>query len=251
MTRRYLYNYQTIVKFNRPVSVHSVLLRCLPVRNSYMTIEDEHLIMSGDFCLSRNTDSFGNGILYGTMHSQHTVLAYVSTGVVSMRPYNVAPDNIPMDIWNIPTRLTSLTERDFAVLSLPEQPSGICHEVHDMLQYVPHSTTVDTTAAEVMASRCGVCQDYAHLMIALCRKKGIPARYACGFVYGTGATHAWVEVFDGSCWKAYDPTNDIEPDYGYMKIAHGRDASDCPVSRGVYVGNAMQETSVQVILQEI
>ena len=251
MTRRYLYNYQTIVTFSRSVYAHSVLLRCLPPKNSYMTIEDEHLIMSGDFGLKSNTDSFGNEILYGSMRAPHSVLAYVSAGIVSMKPYGVAPDNIPMDVWTIPTRLTSLSERDLSLLSIPEDPLAVCHEVHHMLQYVPQSTTVDTTAAEVMASQRGVCQDYAHLMIALCRHKAIPSRYACGFVCGTGATHAWVEVFDGSCWKAFDPTNDIQPDYGYMKIAHGRDASDCPVSRGVYRGDAIQETSVHVTLQEI
>lgn len=251
MTRRYLYSYQTIVNFDRPVSAHSLLLRCLPARNSYMTIEDEHFIISGSLCPSRDTDAFGNGILYGSILAPHKVLAYISAGIVSMKPYDVAPDNIPVFVWTVPTPLTSLAERDFAMSSVPEQPLEICHEVHNMLQYVPHVTTVDTTAAEVMVSRCGVCQDYAHLMIALCRNKGIPARYVCGFVSGTGATHAWVEVFDGSRWKSYDPTNDIEPDYGYMKIAHGRDASDCPVSRGVYVGNAIQETSVNVTLQEI
>ena len=104
---------------------------------------------------------------------------------------------------------------------------------------------------EVYRLKKGVCQDYAHLMIAICRINGIATRYVCGFMEGTGETHAWVEIHDGYSWIGFDPTNNCRISYGYVKIAHGRDAFDGPVNRGVYIGNALQQTQINVTLKEI
>ena len=132
-----------------------------------------------------------------------------------------------------------------------EVAEEICHKVYGMMTYMPFSTNVETTASQVMKTMQGVCQDYAHLMIGFCRRCGIPARYVCGFMEGTGETHAWVEVYDGYSWIGFDPTNDCRIIYGYVKLAHGRAASDCPVSRGIYNGQAVQQTQISVTLKEI
>lgn len=110
----------------------------------------------------------------------------------------------------------------------------IMHHVHNYIDYCPGVTTIDTPLEEVLRLRKGVCQDYAHMMVAVCREAGYHARYVCGLMTGEGQTHAWVEVHDGQCWYAFDPTNDTAIATGYIKLAHGRDARDCPVSRGVY-----------------
>lgn len=95
-----------------------------------------------------------------------------------------------------------------------------------MEQYsVPQVTSLDTPASEIIKTHQGVCQDYAHLMIALCRLHDIPARYVCGFMEGEGETHAWVEVCDGNAWHGFDPTHNEEISCGYVKLAHGRDAA--------------------------
>ncbi|MDO4497959.1 MAG: transglutaminase family protein, partial [Bacteroidales bacterium] len=91
----------------------------------------------------------------------------------------------------------------------------------------------------------------AHLMIALCRAKGWYARYVNGFILGEGQTHAWVEVSDGNVWVPYDPTLDVIPDWGYVKIAHGRDANDCPTNRGRFLGFTTETMSVSVSLSEL
>jgi len=88
-------------------------------------------------------------------------------------------------------------------------------------------------------------------MIAFCRANKLPARYVNGFLEGVGQTHAWVEVFDGYSWQGLDPTHDRTRLQGYVKIAHGRDSADCPVSRGMFSGNADQQTLINVTLQEI
>ena len=88
-------------------------------------------------------------------------------------------------------------------------------------------------------------------MIALCRQRGIPARYVNGFLTGEGETHAWVEIFDGYNWLGFDPTHGRCISDGYVKLAHGRDVRDCSVSRGLYTGQAAQQTTIHVTLQEI
>lgn len=262
--RRYLYCYNTIVSFSEPIGNHEFLIRCLPVLGEYMSVEEEHLVLPPDYWKHHGTDTFNNRIVYGGNREPHSALAYVSTGIISMHPYRINNDSLPLSIWLQPTHLTTiissfsfppslLDDTKLAEMSLMEKAESIMHNVNSYLSYVPFSTDVETTAQEVVESRQGVCQDFSHLMIAICRIQGIPARYACGFVEGTGETHAWVEVYDAhqNCWVGFDPTHDIRIEYGYVKLAHGRDAADCPVSRGQYNGFTNQQTQINVILKEV
>lgn len=261
--KRYLYNYQTIVTFSQPVTNHYMLLRCQPMLGSYMRVDEEHLIVSPGYRTCRNVDAFGNRLVYGGQREEHSTLAYVSTGVVEMTQYVTRTDRDISPAYLVDTPLTMLdleqatewldrcrtlfTEK----MGQADKANEICHHVYGLMSYMPLTTTVDTPATEIYRQRRGVCQDYSHLMIALCRLCGIPARYACGFVEGTGETHAWVEVYDGYSWLGFDPTHDIRISYGYVKIAHGRDASDCPVNRGVYLGGGTQQSQVSVTLKEV
>ncbi len=268
--KRYIYCYQTAVSFSEPVTNHSLLLRCLPVVGSYMNVEEEHLVVPPSLHMRRDTDQLGNRIVYGGNREPHASTVYISTGIVSMAEYAVAPDAIPLMVYQQSTPLTALGEEQDSLLwqltssaDTEEKPSDlpsndvrmqaldICRRVHAYVAYCPGVTGMDTPATQVVAQRKGVCQDYAHLMIALCRNRGIAARYVCGFMEGEGETHAWVEVFDGYGWTAFDPTHGTPITYGYLKIAHGRDAADCPVSRGIYAGGAMQQTQIHVMLKEI
>ena len=150
------------------------------------------------------------------------------------------------------TPLTTLSEGipDVGTNSI-QAAYDICQWLNENIEYQPQATTIETTATEVMQSRQGVCQDFAHLMIALCRRQGIPARYVNGFLVGEGETHAWVEIFDGYNWLGFDPTHNCRISDGYVKLAHGRDAHDCSVSRGMYTGQAQQQTTIHVTLHEI
>lgn len=262
--KRYLFCYQTAVSFTEPIGNHEFLMRCQPVLGEYMTIEEEHLVIPPDYWKHRSKDAFGNRIIYGGNREPHTALAYVCTGIVSMQPYKIQCDSVPLAIWLQPTRLTSLQpSTSFSLeqldgifstnMSLLAKAESIMHYIHTQLSYVPLSTTVETTAQEVMETGQGVCQDFAHLMLAICRLNGITCRYACGFLEGIGETHAWVEVYceKQNCWIGFDPTHDRQIEYGYVKLAHGRDASDCPVSRGQYNGYTQQHTQINVTLKEI
>lgn len=88
----------------------------------------------------------------------------------------------------------------------------------------------------------GVCQDEAHIMLALLRMKGIPCRYVMGYMLGEGSTHAWVEVLREEKWIGMDPTNRRMVNDEYITVSAGRDANDCPVNRGIFSGMAKQQS---------
>lgn len=235
--------------------MHNILLRCLPAREGFQQILDETFTLSEGFWHSESKDGQGNRIITGGTCEQHDSLEYKSTGTVETDVYCIA-DPSPHPMYSMPSALTIPT---CAMTDLLPALSGtfldkclsIMHTVYQHMTYSPGSTDIHTTAADAFASRMGVCQDYAHLMVALCRAAGFHARYVCGLMMGEGQTHAWVEVHDGLCWYAFDPTNDTAVATGFIKIAHGRDALDCSVSRGVYTGISNQTTNVSVTVKEI
>lgn len=254
-TAKYLYNYITTVRFSQPVSGHYIMLRCQPAINECQNIEREHLILPPAYRLNRQIDHWGNRIVYGGTRDEHNALAYVSTGIVTCGRYAIR-DTPAAHLYSHPTHLTLWSDEMEELLpqhcaSAEEKVLDICHNIHAAISYTPASTDMTTTAAQAMLQRKGVCQDMAHLMIAVCRKEGITARYANGIICGTGETHAWVEYYDKCVWKPIDPAHDTAPELGHIKLAHGRDAADCPVSRGTFLGTAAQQTDICINVIEI
>jgi transglutaminase-like putative cysteine protease len=126
--------------------------------------------------------------------------------------------------------------------------------VHAQLKYEPSSTTVHTHMREVLRDKRGVCQDFAHVMIGLCRVLKIPALYVSGYLAteSASATHAWVEVLiPGAGWLALDPTHNRQTDESYIKIAVGRDYSDVPPVTGNYKGTTDRKMSVEVNIRAV
>ena len=131
----------------------------------------------------------------------------------------------------------------------------LMHLVNQRLEYVPGVTTVETTVIDVLGEPRGVCQDFAHLLLGLCRSVAIPARYVSGYIVadtggprrGTRASHAWVEAFTPTHgWRGFDPTNDLVASAYHVKLAIGRDYSDIPPHRGTFRGPAQELLSVEV-----
>jgi transglutaminase-like putative cysteine protease len=112
-----------------------------------------------------------------------------------------------------------------------------CSWTRSALAYQWGVTSVRTTAAEALAGGVGVCQDYAHVMLALCRLCGLPARYVSGHMVGEGGSHAWVEVLlPSGAAVAFDPTNDRRAGHAYLTVAVGRDYADVTPTHGSYFG---------------
>jgi transglutaminase-like putative cysteine protease len=116
--------------------------------------------------------------------------------------------------------------------------------------YTTGSTDIHHSVRELLEYPFGVCQDYAHLLIALLRHHHIPARYVAGITQGEGQTHAWVEAWIHDAWQGLDPTHRvvITPDDPYIAFAIGRDFSDCPLNSGCFVGQAAQHMTIQAHL---
>lgn len=128
--------------------------------------------------------------------------------------------------------------------------------IHSALRYVPNSTEVDSTIDVALESRQGVCQDYTHIMLALVRGLGIPARYVSGYLFHNRAhqdqsaedsSHAWIEAFLPDLgWVGFDPTNNLLANERHISVAVGRDYADVPPTRGVFRGNAQSQMEVGV-----
>ncbi|OLD26639.1 MAG: hypothetical protein AUJ02_01955 [Chloroflexi bacterium 13_1_40CM_3_65_12] len=167
-----------------------------------------------------------------------------------------------------PSRLTAADERlrrvaDELAASAPwglELAGRINTWVHDSMRYALGVTGVRTTAAEALAQGVGVCQDYAHVMLATCRACGIPSRYVSGHLLGQGGTHAWVEVVlptndgtgDAIAWP-FDPTQGNRCGLGYVTVAVGGDYSDVAPTSGTYLASLMGRlvTRKRVTLTEL
>jgi transglutaminase-like putative cysteine protease len=149
-----------------------------------------------------------------------------------------------------PTRLTAADDRLRALaasLSVQhdtplESAQRVCDAVHAAITYEHGVTSVRTTAAEALDGGRGVCQDSAHIMLALCHLLQLPARYVSGHLLGQGGTHAWVEVIvpapDGASAVAFDPCNGRRAGAGYVTVATGRDYSDVAPASGTYTGTS-------------
>jgi transglutaminase-like putative cysteine protease len=118
----------------------------------------------------------------------------------------------------------------------------VCRLVPELVRYTPGATSVRTTAAQALRLGQGVCQDQAHVMLAVCRAAGIACRYVSGHMIGQGGTHAWVEVVvphgSGARVVAFDPCHGRRTDRRHVTVAVGRDYSDVPPTSGWYSGPA-------------
>lgn len=130
--------------------------------------------------------------------------------------------------------------------------------VHFSMAYDLEHASVKNSLEDVLGSCKGVCQDYAHLMIAILRENRIPARYVSGYLNqgadyeGSGAIHAWVEVFiPGTGWTGFDPTNNLVEDHHYLKISHGIDFSECTSIKGIIKSKGDNTTNYEVRIKEM
>jgi transglutaminase-like putative cysteine protease len=144
--------------------------------------------------------------------------------------------------------------------------SVLTEHVRKSFRYVPGSTRIGIEVAELQRSRRGVCQDFAHYLIALCRSLGLPARYVSGYLFATRGddasspaadevqvqTHAWVEIaIPGAGWWPLDPTNRMDVGARHVKIGHGRDYDDVLPLRGLYHGPFAHELEVSVRMKRL
>ena len=245
------YDYDGPVK-----SLRQRLVIIPPARHGSQYLRGHLLEVTGARARRRlRRDAHGNLIAW--LHSEHVTQA-VEFRLVAVVERVCADGPTMLDSGALcdprllrPTRLTAPDGRLCALASdLAAQPGTaeeraerICEAAHSALSYQDGITSVRTTAAQALALGSGVCQDFAHVMLALCHLAELPARYVSGHLLGQGGTHAWVEVVvpearRGAVAVPFDPCNGVRAGSGYVTVATGRDYADVAPTSGSYVGTA-------------
>ncbi len=230
-------------------------------------------------------DYFGNDVHTFAVLRSHDQLTTTAISVVEVAP--VAPASEPDMPWESVRDLladqpdeASLHALEFT-FSSPYAPTGpefskfiqplfkpgrplleaaedLSHYIHETFKYAPKSTSIDMPLGNILRGRKGVCQDYAHIMIAAMRSLRLSARYVSGYLrsganfQGAEASHAWVAVYSpGNGWVSFDPTNDVMPSDGHVTLAWGRDYGDVTPLKGVTLGGGGQTVEVEVQVRPI
>ena len=157
-------------------------------------------------------------------------------------------------VWGHAVDATAATKAIF------DQASAVMAWIHEEFEYQPGMTTVSTHLEDAFSLRRGVCQDFTHVMLGMCRSIGVAARYASGYLYngprdsllGAQASHAWCEVYlPGTGWIGFDPTNNTLADERYVKVAVGRDYSDVAPVVGSYRGGGQSRLEICVEVEKL
>ena len=284
MRRELSFYFDTVLNFSGSVTEHNFLLRCIPADKPEQSILSYTLTVYPDGAASLGRDSFGNVVRAGRVVEAHDSFRYTLQGMAyrddSLRvPEEAAPFyRYVSTLTQVTPELEAFYERvvkdaaagtvqvqsgdgatqsqflgsvqeqnilsDFSALNALDKAKILCAKVYEHFTYAPGETNVMTTAGEAFVAGKGVCQDYAHVLITLCRMAGMPARYVSGLFVGEGASHAWAEVWMDGLWYGIDPTHNCLTDEKYLKLCVGRDYSDCPLERGVFSGWAEQTQKV-------
>lgn len=225
-------------------------------------------------------DHLGNSVHHFDIPAEHDTLVIIAESLIEMQQLAPVPEKLAADDWQLldklvaqgdywemllPSRFALPTPRLLALAQELEvrrrdDPMTLLRELnarlHEYFEYAPQSTRVDSSIDEAIAQRQGVCQDYAHTMIALVRHLGIPCRYVSGYQHHSRvekerqlplATHAWVDAFLPHLgWVSFDPTNNLLAHDSHIRTALGRDYADVPPTRGVYRGTSAEELHVAV-----
>ncbi|MEI8032970.1 MAG: transglutaminase family protein [Chlorobiaceae bacterium] len=212
------------------------------------------------------TDFYGNSVHHFNLLQSHKRVKIVATSVVETGIGNSkASDDEEIQLMDFSAEsryvhfdqaVKDFTSRFPSNLDSYELSESICRTINESFIYEPGVTDVHSTSSVVMVLGRGVCQDFAHIMLASCRYLGVPARYVSGYLFGGStpdgrdeASHAWCEVYCGKerGWIGMDPTHStLLADERYIKIGSGRDYDDVPPVRGTYKGNAIEKLSVSV-----
>ena len=259
---------------------HCVMALCMRPRDDRgQTLHSFAVWSDPPSSMTAETDSFGNAKHVLSVLREHAAIEITALSRVEARAPADTPGALDGDAWQqtgalarsfahweysrpsryarpVPALAAFLREQDLRPGDDPLQSLiRLSDTLHESFDYVPGSTTAVSPIDQILDSGHGVCQDYAHVMIAVARSWRIPARYVSGYLFASkpgqeelGAqSHAWVEcLLPGLSWVGFDPTNRTAPDQRHVRVAVGRDYHDVAPTRGVRVGGGASRLEVSV-----
>lgn len=290
MSAQYQIFHDTCYHYDSPVSLAQQLAHLWPRECSWQRCTEQQLLISPEPTMRRDElDVFGNPLTrlaFERPHDQLQVNARLTVEVLA-RPtldFNQSPaweqtrDALTYSSQPLSADLLEACryrfqspyvhlKRSFVEFSQSCFPPGrplllgvqaLMQKIFSEFTFDAEATQVATPLVEVLERRRGVCQDFAHLMLACVRSRGLAARYVSGYLLtqpppgqtrliGADASHAWVSVFcPVSGWVDFDPTNNVQPALEHITLAWGRDFSDVSPLRGVILGGGNHDPEVRV-----
>jgi transglutaminase-like putative cysteine protease len=273
----------TRFRYTAPVRESVMELRMQPRSEGPQTLRSFQISTNPRAQLYAYTDHLGNAVYHFNLLREHEELRIEVQAVVEFLNMPPLPERLSEADWAHydPSRLsddhfdmlgpskfakTSADLLTFMKIADIERPVGdpltamktLTRAIYDSFDYEPGITQVHSPIELALTGRRGVCQDFSHVMIAVARHWGIPARYVSGYMFHRGsrdrseadATHAWVEAWlPGLGWVGFDPTNNVMAMERHVRAAVGRDYSDVPPTRGTFKGQADTELSIAVAIE--
>lgn len=280
----YQITHTTRFRYSQPISESVIELHMQPRTEGTQRCLLFRLITHPPARATAYTDYLGNTIHFFDIPGRHVHLTIRAESVVEIQPPSLLPEALDNDAWDVldkiseagnywdmltpsdrtqPTPLLNTFAREIAAergadpLTLLKQ---INSRVYHAFEYDPDSTHVHSPIDDALRARRGVCQDLAHIMIALVRQLGIPCRYVSGYLFyqrdhhdrsTPDASHAWLEAYLPSLgWIGFDPTNNLLAGERHIRVAVGRDYNDVPPTRGIFKGTAESELEVAVHVKQ-
>jgi transglutaminase-like putative cysteine protease len=284
---RYRVTHTTSYSYEDAVSVSHNEARITPRRTPGQIPQRTQLLVEpAPTSLVTETDYFGNTLHFFSLEEHHQTLSVTAVSDVEVDgtpvpAFGLTPtwDTVPTAVrrdrsrggiealgytFDSPFVRTDPQMRDYAAKSFgPGRPVleaafDLTRRIHEDFKYEPGATSIATPLSELMRARRGVCQDFAHLEIAMLRSLGLPARYVSGYVRtrpapgrqqltGADASHAWVAIYvPGFGYVDLDPTNGSIPHDEHVTLAWGRDFGDVSPVKGVILGGGQHILRVSV-----
>lgn len=274
---RFNIHHITKYTYEGPVRDSANRILLFPIKDEYQEVLEQELTITGSPIVDIYKDYYDNEVGAFTNAEPHTSLTIDSKleVITKSRPPIVDEagkeeqwDNLEQIRWQVPF-MDFLKQEQFGQLAEILENARLAEArslkplqaaeklrtyVYDHFKYIKGVTSVETTLDELWALKAGVCQDFAHILLVLLRQIHIPARYVSGYICpnkngmrGEGATHAWIEAYIPFLgWIGLDPTNNCLAEDLYVRLAVGRNFSDCSPVKGTYKGTAGQMLEVGV-----
>ncbi|HZR41316.1 MAG TPA: transglutaminase family protein [Ktedonobacteraceae bacterium] len=276
----YTVRHVTRFRYSAPITESVMEVHIQPRSDGFQHCLDFRLSTSPRSQIMSYRDNLGNRVHHFDIPNRHTHLTITAEALVEVAALPDLPQSLSPNAWD---KLDALTAHDeyWDMLNPShyvrssdllydliheldvrrhDDPLTVLRElntaIYETFDYVKQNTRVDSPIDDALRIRKGVCQDFAHIMIALARELGIPCRYVSGYLYhqsdkkdrsAEGATHAWVEALLPELgWVGFDPTNNTFAGERHIRIAIGRDYADVPPTHGIFRGTAESELAVTV-----
>jgi transglutaminase-like putative cysteine protease len=271
---------QHLTKYTYPAQVRDSANQIIlyPILDDYQEVIKQDIHISGDPVIDTFIDYYGNKVGSFTYSEPHSMLL-INSRILVQTKHRPLPGNdiFPAQQWEdlkllrymVPyidflkleyfegfNELQKLVDAEKSKDDTPFQAAlRFCRYVYDNFKYIKGVTTVETKLDEIWKLKAGVCQDFAHILTLMLRLVNIPARYVSGYICthrsttmrGEGATHAWAEAYIPDYgWLGIDPTNNCIANETHIRLAVGRNFSDCSPVKGVFKGASDHNLEVSV-----